>query len=82
MQIGQCLTRQARIQVTVGLEPSPPPEQGYRRATCEKKKTHLENPVKNRKEEGADTSELGVHQMFAHKGRTEQPPPPSTLSRQ
>ena len=37
--------------------------------------------VRNRKEEGADTSELGIHRMFAHKGRTEQAPPSSALSR-
>ena len=53
MQIGQCLARQAGIQVTVGLEPSPPPEQGYRRAMCEKKKTHLENPGEKQKRRGS-----------------------------
>lgn len=46
-----------------------------------KKRLTWRTQVRNRKEEGADTSELGIHQMFAHKGSTEQPPPPSALSR-
>lgn len=51
---------------------------------CERKKTHLtgETRIKKEKEkEEADTSELGIQQMFAHEGRAEQPPPPSAQSR-
>ena len=79
MQTGQCLSRQARIQVTVGLEP-PSPKQGYRRGKCtcvkEKDSLNRRTRVKKEKKEGADTNELGIQQMFAHKGRIEQPPPP------
>ena len=84
MQAGQCLASQARIQVAGGLEP-PPPDRGYGRGerTCVKgtDSLHWKTQVENEKEDAADTSEFGIQQMFAHKGRREQPPPPRARRR-